>query len=149
MPLSMRCANCQAKAVPKTYAPSTLTLETTIWAVAIVVGLVAGLLSTTRATSAPPGTGEMENRMLSSLSGITRVEAVESAAEAAPTAEITSANIVVEIAAWLSRISLRFLATAWWAVVIPVMFSLWRQFAKYQGCRRCGSRELVPIPPPT
>ena len=147
MPLSMRCVSCQAKAVPKTYAPSSLSLETSIWAVAIVVGLVAGLLSTTRASSAPPGTSEVESRMLSSLSGVSPVEAEE--AEPIPTAEITSANIVVEIAAWFSGISFRFLATAWWAIIIPVMFSVWRQFAKYEGCRRCGSQELVPIPPPT
>jgi hypothetical protein len=147
MPLSMRCVSCQAKAVPKTYAPSTLSLETTIWVVAIVVGLAAGVVSTTRNSSTPPVTDVVESRMLASLSGVSRVETEE--AEPAPTANISSANIVVESAAWFSRISLRFLATAWWAVIIPVLFSLWRQFAKYEGCRRCGSRELVSIPPPT
>ena len=146
MPVSMRCVSCEAKAVPKTYAPSTLSLEASVWAVAIVVGLVAGLLSTSRGSSVPPGTRDVENRMLSSLSGVPPAEMAEE--EAAPTASITSTNMVVEIAAWFSGLSFRFLATAWWAVIIPVLFSLWRQFAKYEGCRRCRSRELVAIPPP-
>ena len=146
MPLSMRCLSCQAKTVPKSYARSTLSLEVSIWSVAILVGLVAGLLSTTKASSAPPVTSEMENIVLSSLSGVAPAELEE--AEPAPIANITSTNKVVEIATWFSGVSFRFLATAWWAVVIPVLFSLWRQFAKYKGCRRCRSRELVPIPPP-
>lgn len=145
MPLSMRCVSCQAKAVPKTYPRSTLSLEVSIWAVSIVVGLVAGLLSTAKASSAPPVTFELESLMLSSLSGISPVETEEQ--ESAPTANITTTNVVVEVAAWFSKLSFRFLATAWWAVIIPVIFSLWRQFSKYEGCRQCRSRELVPIEP--
>ncbi len=41
-----------------------------------------------------------------------------------------------------------FLRTAWWVLPLPILFSLWRQRKRYEVCRVCGSRDLVPVVAP-
>ena len=52
------------------------------------------------------------------------------------------------VAAWARDVVLDFARTAWWALLVPVLFSLWRQSATYEACIHCQSRKLVPIEAP-
>ena len=140
---SMLCPACNTRAVPKTYTPSSLPVELTVWVASILVGLVAGLRSALFSSSVAP-TAEVQSLMLSSL---TTSSVAEASADSVTTTAYNSSNLVLEIASWFSDVSFEFVTGFWWALVVPVLFSLWRQSAKYKGCRGCGSRELVPIEP--
>ena len=80
--------------------------------------------------------------MLSSVSGSL---VAENPVEVATETVYNTDRFLFEISAWLSDVSLGFIQTFWWALIIPVLFSLWRQFSNYQGCRACGSKELTPL----
>lgn len=138
---SMHCCACQKNGVPKTRVRSSLAVEVTLWLVCIGVGLTAG--GRAIVTSTPHTlTTEVQGIALSSISG--SFVATNPVAVATETAYNTD-GILFEITAWFSDASFGFIKAFWWALIIPVLFSLWRQFSKYQGCRECGSKELTPI----
>ncbi len=138
---SMRCSICQKNGVPKTYIRSSLAVEVTLWLVCIGMGLTAGGWAIV--TSSPHTlTTEVQEIALSSVSGsFVATNPVEVATETA----YNTGGILFEITAWFSDASFGFIKTFWWALIIPVLFSLWRQFSKYPGCRACGGKELTPI----
>ncbi len=139
---SMRCSACQKNGVPKTRVRSSLAVEVTLWLVGIGMGLTAAGWRAISNSSHRALATEVQEIMLSSVSGsFVAANPVEVATEAAYNTD----NILFEITAWLSDVSFGFIQTFWWALIIPVLFSLWRQFSKYQGCRACGSKELAPI----
>ena len=136
---SMHCSGCEHDDVPKTYARSSLAAEVTLWLCGIGFGLVSGAYQALVSPSHPVPSAEVQERMLSTVS---QSFAVANPAAATETVYNTD-NIFFELTAWFSDVSFEFVRTFWWALLIPVAFSLWRQFSKYQGCRTCGSRELV------
>lgn len=139
---SMRCSTCQKSGVPKTYVRSSLAVEVTLWLVGIGMGLTAGVWRAIGTSSPRALTTEVQEIALSSVSGsFVAANPVEVATETAYNTD----RILFEITAWVSDVSFGFIKTFWWALIIPVLFSLWRQFSKYQGCRACGSKELTPI----
>ena len=138
---SMHCCACQKNGVPKTRVRSSLAVEVTLWLVCIGVGLTAG--GRAIVTSSPHTlTTEVQEIALSSVSGsLVAANPVEVATETAYNTD----GILFEITAWISDASFGFIKAFWWALIIPGLFSLWRQFSKYPGCRVCGSKELTPI----
>ena len=138
---SMHCCACQKNGLPKTRVRSSLAVEVTLWLVCIGVGLTAG--GRAIVTSSPHTlTTEVQEIALSSVSGsLVAANPVEVATETAYNTD----GILFEATAWISDASFSFIKTFWWALIIPALFSLWRQFSKYQGCRVCGSKELTPI----
>ncbi len=139
---SMRCSACQKNGVPKTHVRSSLAVEVTLWLVGIGMGLTAAGWRAISNSSHRALATEVQEIALSSVSGsVVAANPVQVATEPAYNTD----RILFEITAWLSDVSFGFIQTFWWALIIPVLFSLWRQFSKYQGCRACGSKELTPI----
>ncbi len=139
---SMHCSACQKNGVPKTCVRSRLAVEVTLWLVGIGMGLTVGGWRAIVTSSPQALATEVQEIALSSVSG--SFEAANPVAVATETAYNTD-RILFEMAAWLSDVSFGFIKAFWWALIIPVLFSLWRQFSKYQGCRACGSKELTPL----
>ncbi len=139
---SMRCSACQKNGVPKTCVRSRLSVEVTIWLVGIGLGLTAGGWRAIGNPSPRALTTEVQEIALSSVS---ESFVAANPGEVATETAYNTDRILSETTAWLSDVSFGFIKTFWWAMVIPVLFSLWRQFSKYQGCRACGSKELMPI----
>ena len=136
---SMHCSGCEHNDVPKTYTRSNLGAEVTVWLCGIGVGLLSGAYRAIVSPTHPVPAEEVQERMLSTVS---QSFAVVDPAAVTETVYNTD-NIFFEFTAWFSDVSFGFVRTFWWALLIPVAFSLWRQFSKYQGCRACGCRELV------
>lgn len=134
---SMHCLDCADDSHPRFRHPSSLRVEASLWAVAVLIGLSAGAWQAlTESSDTAP------NAVASALS----IAAPASDATASPPA-ITQAgprNVVLEVGDWLIRRMFGFLKVAWWAVPIPLAFSLWRQRTKYPVCAHCGSRRLIP-----
>jgi hypothetical protein len=139
---SMHCRACLQNHVPKTYTRSSLSTEAGLWLAGVAVGWAVGAWRAIAGSSGGAPTAEIQDRMLSTLS--TSFAAPTAAAEAAPGTD----NILLHIAGWLSDTSWEFIRNFWWALLIPLAFSLWRQFTKYEGCRACGSRDLEPAEVP-
>ena len=139
---SMHCSARQKNGVPKPYVRSSLAVEVTLWLVGFGMGLTAGGWRAIVTSSRHALTTEVQEIALSSVAG--SIVAANPGEVATETAYNTD-RILFEITAWLSDVSFGFIKTFWWALIIPVLFSLWRQFSKYQGCRACGSKELTPI----
>jgi hypothetical protein len=138
----MRCSACQKNGVPKTQVRSSLAVEVSLWLGGIGMGLSAGWWRAIGTPSPRNLTNELQEIALSTVSGsFVAANPVEVATETAYNTD----RILLEIATWLSDISFSFVKTFWWALIIPLLFSLWRQLSKYQGCRACGSKELRPI----
>lgn len=142
---SMHCRACLQNDLPKTYTRSSLATEGTLWLAGIAVGWAVGAWRAIVGSSGQAPTAELQDMMLSSLS--TSFAAPNAAPAAAEAARGTD-NILLDVAVWLSDTSLGFIRNFWWALLIPLVFSLWRQFSKYQGCRACGSRDLEPVEVP-
>ncbi len=136
--VSKHCTTCGTEAHPKRRHPSSLRAESTVWAVAIFVGLVAGTWSAATSPSAPP-----LNRVLSAftLSSEQPIEQPQTAQGDVPVAPNRSMQLVT----WTYRKILDFVKMAWWVLPIPILVSLWRQFRQYEVCAACGSRKLEPI----
>ena len=139
---SMHCSACQKNGVPKTCVRSRLGVEVTLWLVGIGIGFTAGGWRAIATPSPQALTTEVQEIALSSVS---ESFAAANPGEVAPETAYNTDRILLEITGWLSDVSFGFIKTFWWALIIPVLFSLWRQFSKYQGCRACGSKELTPI----
>ncbi len=139
---SMRCSACQKSGVPKTHVRSSLAVEVTLWIVGIGMGLTASGWRAIVASSPRDLATEFQEIALSSVSGsLVAANPVEVATETTYNTD----RLLFETTAWLSDVSVGFIKTFWWALIIPVLFSLWRQFSKYPGCRACGSKKLTPI----
>ncbi len=139
---SMHCSACQKNGVPRTCIRSSLAVEVTLWVVGIGMGLTAGGWRAIVTSSPHALTTEVQGMALSSVS---ESFVAANPGEVATETAYNTDRILFEITAWLSDVSLGFIKTFWWALIIPVLFSLWRQFSKYPGCRACGSKELTRI----
>ena len=139
---SMHCSACQKNGVPRTHVRSSLAVEVTLWLVSIGMGLTAGWWRAIVTSSPRALATEVQEIVLSSVS---ESFVAANSGEVAPETAYNTDRILFEITGWLSDVSFGFIKTFWWALIIPVLFSLWRQFSKYQGCRACGSKELTPI----
>ena len=136
---TMQCLDCRAEMHPRQKHPSSLRTESSIWAAAIVAGMLVGtwnaITSPTRADdAAPPMT----------------LSAVSAAAETPVDPQASRSNtggsrtVALQIGAWIQAKGLAFLRTAWWLLPVPILFSLWRQFRTVPVCVHCGSRDLAP-----
>ena len=137
--LSKHCNACGADAHPKLRHPSSLKVESSIWAVAIVIGLFAGTFS-----AAKSGSGPKLSHVLQSVSS-SMAQHTDRPVEAQRTGTSGSQSTGMLFISWISRTLADFLKTAWWVLPLPILFSVWRQFKHYEVCGRCGSRELVPV----
>ncbi len=134
---SMHCLDCGDDSHPRLRHPSSLRTEATVWAAAIVIGLSVGAWQAIRSD----GGG---------VSAMAQLSAVAPAAqEAVPAVQSHEAprNVVLQVGSWLVARMLEFLKVAWWALPIPLVFSLWRQRVKHPVCAHCGSRRLMPADP--
>lgn len=109
--------------------------EAMVWGVALLAGMSVGLwqAATTSAPIDVPG--------MARLSAVTAEPVEQTAAvthEPAP-----PRNVAVSVGGWLVERLAEFVRVAWWALPIPLLFSLWRQFARRPTCARCGSRRIV------
>jgi hypothetical protein len=139
---SKHCNACGADAHPMLRHPSSLKVESSIWAVAIVVGLFAGTFS-----AAKPDSGPSLSHVLQSVN-LSVAQAAQQPAEIEQTETSGSQSTGVLFVTWFTSTLIDFLKTAWWVLPIPVLFSLWRQFKPYEVCGHCGARELVPVEVP-
>ena len=136
--VSKHCNACGADAHPMLRHPSTFRVESSIWTLAIVVGLFAGTLSAVKSESGP------------SLSRVLQSVTLSSAQPAAQPADVQTEargteSTGVLFMTWITGTLADFLKTAWWVLPIPILFSVWRQFKGYEICGHCGERELVPV----
>ncbi len=139
--VSKHCSACGTEAHPKRRHPSTLRVESTVWMVAILVGLVAGAWSAATSPSAPPLSHVLSALTFSSEQSIEQTATAQDDVPAAP-------SVRMQLLTWTYRKILDFVKTAWWILPIPILFSLWRQFRQYEVCAACGSRSLEPIVAP-
>jgi hypothetical protein len=137
--VSKHCNACGADAHPKLRHPSSLKLESSLWAVAIVVGLFAGTFSAAKRDSGPT-----LSHVLQSVS-LSIAQPSEQPSEVLTTDTRGSQSTGVLFLTWFTTTLVDFLKTAWWVLPIPVLFSLWRQFKPYEVCGHCGARDLVPV----
>ena len=135
---SMHCLDCGEDSHPRLRRPSSLRTEGLVWTVAVAIGLSVGAWQaiTTPDTGGAP--------VMSRLSAVAPV-----AQEGVPTVQSHEAprNVVLQVGSWLVARMLEFLKVAWWALPIPLAFSLWRQRAKRPVCAHCDSRRLIPADP--
>ena len=132
---SMQCLECLEVTHPRMRHPSSLRTESSLWSIALLVGIGFGLWQAV--TSAPPPT----SRSLSTLSAVNEApasEAVVTHDHGAPR------NIIAQVGGWLLDRAVQFVKVAWWTLPIPLLFSIWRQVAKHPACAHCGSRRLIP-----
>lgn len=132
---SMHCLDCGSDTHPKLRHPSSLRTETMVWGVALLAGMSFGLWQ------AVTTNGPAHVPAMAQLSAVT-------AAPADPPAVVTHEpapprSIAVSVGSWLLDRLGQFARVAWWALPIPLLFSLWRQFARRAACARCGSRRIV------
>lgn len=137
--MSKHCNVCGSDAHPKLRHPSTFLMESSIWAVAIVIGLFAGTLSAVK-SDAGPALGEAIQSVTLSVA-----QPVEQPEEVAQKETRVPQSTGMQLFTWSTRALVDFLKTAWWVLPIPILFSLWRQFRGYEVCGHCGARELVPV----
>ena len=135
----MQCVACGMEARPKSYHPSGLRVEAGVWLVAVFVGLAVGVSSTIEGPAADTGT---------SVTAFAAVAARSVDAEAArvPADQEVRSSLTLQVSNWIRAKVALFLRSAWWALPIPILFSLWRQMSKRDGCPKCGSRKLIPAP---
>ena len=135
----VHCEACGTDARPKLRHPSTLKAEVTVWTLALAIGLTSGAWSALTSTPGPLGEVGLSALVVparSAVDGPAEVEAEDSGSRSTST---------LAVAAWTRDVVLDFARTAWWALLVPVLFSLWRQSATYEACIHCQSRKLVPI----
>lgn len=134
---SMHCLDCRSDTHPKLRHPSSMRAEAMVWGVALLMGMSVGLwqAATTTAAAGVPG--------MSRLSTVTAEPVEQSAAVTHEHEPAPPRTVAVTVGGWLVERLARFIQVAWWALPIPLLFSLWRQFAKRPTCARCGSRRIV------
>ena len=137
--VSKHCLECGIEAHPRLKHPSSFRIEVSVWSVAMLVGLVAGIWSAAISSSNPTLNRAIQTITLSS------VESVEQPVEPVATDNPNASSLSMEFIAWARGLLLNFLRTAWWVLPLPFAFSLWRQFKKHPVCAACGSRELAPV----
>ena len=137
--VSKHCLECGIEAHPRLKHPSSFRIEVSVWSVAMLVGLVAGIWSAATSSSNPTLNRAIQTITLSS------VESVEQPVEPVATDNPNASSLSMEFIAWARGLLLNFLRTAWWVLPLPFAFSLWRQFKKHPVCAACGSRELAPV----
>jgi hypothetical protein len=137
--VSKHCNVCGSDAHPKLRHPSSFKVESSIWAVAIVIGLFAGTFSAAKSDSGPS-----LSHVLQSVS-LSIAQPSEQPAEVQDTEARGPQSTGVLLLTWFTRTLVDFLKTAWWVLPIPILFSLWRQFKPYEVCGHCGARELAPV----
>jgi hypothetical protein len=137
--VSKHCNACGSDTHPKLRHPSTFKVESSIWAMAIVVGLCAGTFSAAKSESGP------------SLSRVLQSVSLSVSQPANQPADVQEANARgsestgMLFMTWITRTLADFLKIAWWVLPIPILFSVWRQFKPHEVCGHCGARELVPV----
>jgi len=131
---SMHCLDCGSDTHPKLRHPSSMRTEATVWGAALMVGLSFGIWQAVTA-SAPVDVPAMSQ--LSVVTAPAEQPTVLSHEPAPPR------NIAVSVGSWLVDRLARFVRVAWWALPVPLLFSLWRQFARRPTCARCASRRIV------
>lgn len=135
----MQCVACGMEARPKSYHPSSLRVETGVWLVAVLVGLIVGVSQTVESP------GAERERSVTALAAVATPPADVQPART-PADYTTGSSPAVQVSTWIRGKIALFLRSAWWVLPIPILFSLWRQMSKRVGCPKCGSRELIPAP---
>jgi hypothetical protein len=127
------------EARPKPYHPSSLRAEAGVWLIALSLGLIVGVSSTIEGPAADSGTS------VSALAAVT-ARSVDVEAAPGPADQGTRSSPTLQVSNWIRAKVALFLRSAWWVLPIPIVFSLWRQASKRDGCPKCGSRKLIPAP---
>lgn len=141
MMVSKRCRDCGKEARPRLVHPSTLRAEVTVWLVALTVGAGAGIWS---AITTPP---HDDDRSAVRRLAVTVVQS-ETDPATPPSSEYRSEEgLGMRAMTWARDAVWRFVRTAWWVLPLPLLFSLWRQFATREACIGCHSRRLEPMEP--
>jgi len=137
--VSKHCLACGTDAHPRSRHPSTLKTELTIWLVAMAIGAAAGAWSAVTTPSRAPLGRTMQSMALSSVQS----------ADALPARTVNDPPAAggpgSQFLGWLLDVAVAFLKTAWWALPIPIAFSIWRQSRAHPVCRACGSRTLTEV----
>jgi len=136
--VSKHCNACGADAHPKLRHPSSFRFESSVWMLAIVVGLFAGTFSAAKSDSGPSLSQVLQSVTLSTA------QSADVPADFQGTEARGSQSTGMLFTTWVTSTIVDFLKTAWWVLPLPILFSLWRQFKGIEVCGRCGSRELVP-----
>ena len=139
---SKHCRAFGADAHPKLRHPSSFRFESSVWTLAIVVGLFAGTFSAVKSESGPTLSSVFQSVRLSAA------QTTELPADVQQTGSRQSESVGLLFTTWVSRTIIDFLKTAWWVLPLPILFSLWRQFRGFEVCGHCGARELVPVAVP-
>jgi hypothetical protein len=134
----MQCVACGMEARPKSYHPSSLRAEACVWLVAVCLGLVIGVSSTIEGSTADSG------RSVSALSAVV-APSVDAEPTPVPVDQGARSNPTLQVSNWIRAKVALFLRSAWWVLPIPILFSLWRQTSKRDGCPKCRSRKLIPV----
>jgi hypothetical protein len=140
--VSRHCNACGNENHPKSLHPSSLKVEASIWAIAIVVGLMAGTWSAITSPSDQPITRALQSFALTS--GQPGDLPAEDPLRRSGQSQSPGVRLVDAAYGLIGG----FLRTAWWVLPLPILFSIWRQRKRYEVCRVCGSRDLVPIVAP-
>jgi len=140
--VSKHCNACGSDAHPKLQHPSSFKIESSIWAVAIIVGLFAGTFSAAKSDGGPKLSQVLQSVTLSVS------QPADQPAEVQQSEARASQSTGVLFLTWITTTLIDFLKTAWWVLPIPILFSLWRQFKPHEVCGHCGARELVPVVSP-
>lgn len=133
--MSMQCLDCGDECHPKLRHPSSFRMEAAVWLAAVLIGLTTGAW---RAVTSPVG---------SDLPAVSQLSVVGSTVEEPVVAQPEAGgprSVAVQVGGWLVDRLGEFLRVAWWALLIPIAFSSWRQLKKYPVCVHCGSRRLEP-----
>jgi len=140
--VSKHCLHCGINAHPKSRHPSTLKTELAIWLVAITIGVAAGVWSAITAPTSTPLSRSVQSLALSSVR-------TGDAGPASPVYEDPSTGEAgAPVLTRLLDVVVAFLRTAWWVLLVPVAFSIWRQWRTFPVCRACGSRDLTEVTTP-
>jgi hypothetical protein len=139
--VSKHCQSCGRDGHPRQQHPSTFRTELTIWLVALVIGAVVGMWSAATSAREHPLSRAMPALTLSSVQAAPS-EPAEPVGQS-PRSDSSSHALV-----WLTQILVAFLEAAWWVLLLPIGFSIWRQWSSYPVCAACGSRRLAEVPTP-
>lgn len=137
--VSKHCQACGRNGHPRQQHPSTFRTELTIWLVALTIGAAAGMWSAATSARANPLSRAAPALTLSSV----QAAPAEPADDAGQPARGGSSP---EALVWLTHVTVAFLKVAWWVLLLPIGFSIWRQWSTYPVCAACGSRRLGEVP---
>ncbi len=134
---AMRCLDCRAETHPRRRHPSSFRTESSVWAGAVVLGLMVGAWN---AITSPEATDLTQPIQLSTVTA-----PVDANQDPVVTGRGSVRSVVMQAGGWILQKTIAFVRVAWWLLPIPIVFSLWRQFRTVPICAHCQSANLVAV----